>query len=161
MGLFTTDWKIQVEKIQAPVYRVGALMDFLRGAASQLNVNGALLNTFDITVRKQAVWNGQKIVLQAALNDYFGLAANQIQVVTNLNVGASYIYRESELRPTYFYRESESTRRYFYRESEFTSGYNFTVRIPVGIYTAELNRRVIAVVNIYKVIGLTFNTVTY
>jgi hypothetical protein len=160
MGLFGTNWKIQVEIIQAPVYRVGALLDFLRALGGQLQSSNDAVGAFDATVRKQAKWNGQKIVLQGALNDYFGLAANTIYITTNSVHPSIYCYNEAESVFIYCYNELEATKLYCWNEAEVSSPYSFTVAIPIGIYTAELARRVTSIVNLFKLAGTTFNVIS-
>ena len=161
MGLFAANWKTQVEKIQAPVYRTGALLDFLRALGGQLQYSNDIFNTFDATVRKQSLWNGQKIVLQAALNDYFALAANTIRVNTNLTTALIFTYNEAESQTTFIFNEAEATKKYVYNEGEITNTVNFTVQIPIGIYTAEMIRRVSSITTLYKLAGVTFNTASY
>ncbi len=161
MSLFQTDWNQQVVKILAPVFRVYALTipltDFLRGLiGGQLNYNGNLPNVWGL-------YQGQKIVLQAALNNYFSLVANTIYISTARSFVASvYIYNKVENNPTFIYKASESRPVYFYNKAEIpSSNYAYTIYIPVGIYTAELNRRVIAFVKIYGLAGKLFTTATY
>ena len=161
MSLFQTDWNVQVVKILAPVMRIVALItpltDYLKGLiGGQLNYNGSLPNTWGL-------WQGQKIVLQAALNSYFGLAANQIYIgFARTIVNNVYIYNKVENHPVYFYNKSEGKPNYLFNKAEITTPvYSYTVFIPVGIYTAELNRRVIAFVKLYGLAGKLFNTATY
>lgn len=161
MSLFQTDWNVQVVKILAPVMRVYALTipltDYLKGlVGGQLNYNGALPNVWGL-------WQGQKIILQAALNSFFSLAANQIYIsFARTYVNYTYVFNKVETHPVYFYNKSEGKPNYIFNKSEITLPVvSYTVFIPVGIYTAELNRRVIAFVNIYGLAGKNFNTATY
>lgn len=161
MSLFQTDWNLQVVKILAPVLRVYALTipltDYLKGIiGGQLNYNGGLPNVWGL-------WQGQKIVLQAALNSFFGLSANTIYIGTQRSfVGNNYIYNKVENNPVYFFNKSEGKPLYIFNKAEIvTPFYPYTVFIPVGIYTAELNRRVIAFVKLYGLAGKLFNTATY
>lgn len=161
MGFFATDFKIQVCKILAPALRSTTVQDFLRGTTGgALNVSAALWNTFDANIRAQASANGQKIVLQNTLNTLLSVAG--IYIVTNQSlVSYIYFYEPAEGIPDYFYEVSENDPEYFFELSEVPAIYNYTIFIPVGVYTAELNRRVIAYTKLFALAGKLFNTATY
>lgn len=140
------------------------LVDFLSALLSPLQTNTNLLKTFETQVTKEATWNGRKMVLQAALNDLFGItSAPFIIVEMNRSIGTHlFFYRASENTPVYFRRTSENDPVYFFRSSEIGAiDYDFTVKIPSGIWTAELERRVKAYTNLYKLDGPSFNIITY
>lgn len=140
------------------------LVDFLSALLSPLQTNTDLLKTFEAQVSKEATWNGRKMVLQAALNDLFGITvAPFIIVETNRSIGSIlYFFRRSESKPVYFSRRSENKPQYFFLASEsIAANYDFKVKIPSGIYTSELDRRIKAYTNLYKLVGPSFITVTY
>ena len=139
------------------------LSDFLSALLSPLQTSTDSLKTFETLVNKEAVWNGRKMVLQAALNDLFGITvAPFIIIVPNQNLtGNLYFSEPSELTPVYFGEVSENDPVYFGEPSEITSDFDFTVKIPVGIATPEVQRRVKAYVNLYKLAGPSFNIITY
>lgn len=168
MGFFENiTWTTQARRILAPVMRRGtSFVLFVQSLIKPLETVNAAWVTFEADVRKRSKFNGQKIVLQEALNDIFGVTvAPFIQVETNQVVGAAnYFYKEAESDPdpNYFYKEAEPGGiNYFYKESEGGGQTNFTVKIPVGIHTAELEARVSAETNKYKLAGMTFDIVTY
>lgn len=136
------------------------LKDFLAALVKPLQTASDSLDDFETEYRKRARFNGQKIILQEALNDIFGVTG--IYIEHNQDIGENlYFYEEAELSPVYFYEESENDPVYFFEPSEVTMDYDFTVFIPTGIHTAELERRVRAEVNLYKIAGTTFNIDTY
>lgn len=140
------------------------LVDFLSALLSPLQTNTGLLKTFETQVTKEATWNGRKMVLQAALNDLFGITvAPFIIVEMNRSIGTHlFFYRTSEASPVYFRRTSENDPVYFFRLSEVGSAdTDFTVKIPIGIWTTELERRVRAYTNLYKLVGPSFTIITY
>lgn len=138
--------------------------DFLAALTKGLQTNGALMKTFETEQTKRATWNGRKMVLQAALNDIFGITADPFIIVeTNQNLGTNrYFFRASELSPVYFSRTIENDPVYFYRSSELIPvDYDFVIHIPSGIDTAELERQIKAQTNLYKLAGPSFIIDTY
>lgn len=140
------------------------LKDFLASLVKPLQTNTDLLKTFETQTTKVAKWNGRKIVLQAALNDLFGITAPPFiyiewnrDIVTN-----TYFYESSELSPVYFSEASENDPVYFSESSEPPLiDYDFIVWIPAGIWTTEVERRIKAYTNLYKLAGPKFITDTY
>ena len=119
---------------------------------------------FETQEVKRSKWNGQKILLQAALNDLFGITvAPFIYIETNQDPARNtYFYEASELVAVYFSEESEDAPIFLFESSELPAAdYDFTVFIPSGIHTAELERQVIAYTNLYKLAGPNFTTDTY
>ncbi len=164
MGLFGTDWRKQVERLLPSFKRGASTIDFLTALCAPLFTNGATWDTFDTDIRKRARFNGQKMVLQAALNDIFGvISAPFILVETQHSVVVNvYVYNEGEGLTKYSYNESETTPPIFtFNESELPDSYDFLVKIPAGIHTAELERRVREETRTYKLAGKTFNVITY
>lgn len=139
------------------------LRDFISALLQGLQFNSNSLDVLysDLLIRSR--YNGQKMVMQKALNEIFGLAVNTIYIVTGRNPNATiFFYEPAELVPTYFYEVSENNPEYFSEPGEITgSGFDFVVLIPVGIWTAELDRRVRSEVVKIKLIGKTFTTQTF
>ena len=142
----------------------GTVKMFLTSCLEPLQTVTDGLKTFETQERKRATWNGQKIVLQAALNDLFGItSAPFILVETNQDVGTNlYFYEPSEGVPVYFSEPAEDDPIYFFEPAEVPAeDYDFLVKIPIGIHTAELERRVKAQTYLYKLAGPKFLIVTY
>jgi hypothetical protein len=140
------------------------LKDFLSSLVKPLQTNTDSLLTFETEYKKRAKFNGQKIVLQAALNDIFGVtSAPFIIIETNQGIGNNtYFFEPAELSPVYFSEPTENDPVYLFEPSELGPvDYDFKVLIPSGIYTAELDRRIKAETNIYKVAGPRFITEIY
>lgn len=140
------------------------LKDFLAALVKPLQTNTDALLTFETQVTKEAHWNGRKIVLQAALNDLFGItSAPFIYIEWNREISTNtYFYRRSENTPVYFNRKSENDPVVFFRRSETVAvDYDFIVWIPSGIFTSEVERRIRAYTNIYKLAGPSFITNSY
>jgi hypothetical protein len=163
MALFSTDFKIQAIKILQPVLRgVLEITDFLKVAANQINAYaGTNMLTFENRILLEAKYNGQIIVLRNALNQYF--AVSGIYVLTNASqANFLFVANDPELLPVYFGNASEGRPVYVANLAEISLPiYDYTVYIPVGIYTTELNRRIISVVKLFSIAGKNFNTVTY
>lgn len=140
------------------------LKDFLSALVKPLQTQTDGLKTFETDQTKRAKFNGRKIVLQAALNDIFGVTADPfILVETYQGIGRNtYFFEASESAPVYLSEPSENDPVYFYEDAELgEQDYDFKVLIPAGIYTAELERRVRAEVNLYKLAGPKFIIETY
>ncbi len=139
------------------------LKDFLSALVKPLQTNTDLIKIFETDVTKRAKFNGQKIVLQEALNNIFGVTSAPFIIVELVEtIGSSlYFYEPSELSPVYFSEPVEIDPVYFFESSEITSGYDFKIKIPSGIYTAELDRRIKAETTLVKLVGKTFITEIY
>lgn len=140
------------------------IKDFISSLIQALQFNGNAMDTFFSNLLTRSVYNGQKMVLQKALNDIFatGGGAHLIIVQTSLNpVQLLYFYEPSENIPQYFYEPSEPNAVYFYEPSETPDPYDFYIKIPSADWTAEYARRVASETNLIKIVGKTFNVITY
>lgn len=138
--------------------------DFLAALTVGLQTNGSIMKTFETEQVKRSTWNGRKMVLQAALNDIFGITSSPwILIETNESIGNNtYFFEPAELSPVYFSEPSEIDPVYFFEPSELTSvDYDFKILIPSGIDTVELERQVTAQANLYKLAGTRFIIETY
>lgn len=142
----------------------GTLKKFLTSLLEPLQTMTNGMKSFESTETRRAKWNGQKIVLQAALNELFSvLSAPFIIVETNQDIGQNtYFYEQSENVPVYFSEQSENDPIYFFEDSEAPAvDYDFKVKIPSGIYTTELDRQITAQTKLYKLAGPKFITEPY
>jgi hypothetical protein len=162
MSLFATNWRTQIERLLPPFKRSVSVLDFLESLLVGLATAGSTWDAFDIEIRKRARFNGQKIVLQAALNDIFSVSGIIIETQTSL-IQKVFTYNEAEvIPPIYSFNESESIPTiYTFNESEIPDDFDFIVLVPVGIHTAELERRIREEVKTYKLAGKLFDYQTY
>jgi len=140
------------------------LKDFLSGLTEALQTNGDSMVDFESEQIKHAKWNGRKIVLQAALNDLFGITSPPYIIIeTNQDIGTNlYFFEASELQPVYFSEVIENDPVYFFESSELgVINYDFKALIPSGIWTSEVERRIKAYTRLYKLAGPTFITEIY
>jgi len=139
------------------------MIDWCHSLIWSLQVVMASNASWEEEIRRRALYNGGKMVLQDALNTIFGLTPNEIIVETQSEVAyKTFTYNESENIPIYSYNESESSPPiYLFNDSEAVDDFDFLVLVPVGIYTAELDRRIRAEVNLYKTAGKSFDVITY
>jgi hypothetical protein len=167
MGLFTSiDWRVQVNNLLPPVLRSESVIDYITALLSGLKTNSDLFSIFEDATLDAARYNGQKIVLQAALNNIFGITSAPYIIVRNNGTasGVGYVFEEASANFSYAYGEAEAFKEYqlYAFESTFVGDdSSFTVKIPIGIYTAELDRQIKAQVTKYKLVGKSFNTITY
>lgn len=159
------DWRVQASNIMPPVLRSGSLIDFISSLIFPLKYNSDQTAIFEDDTIEAARYNSQKIILQAALNRIFGVvSAPYIIVRTNsILIGVGYVFESTNVNVTYAHEQGGSTDYQLYAfESTFIGDdFNFTIKIPSAIYTAELDRQVTAQVNKYKLTGKTFNVTTY
>lgn len=167
MGLFTSiDWRIQVNNLLPPILRSGSFIDLVTALLSGLKTNSDLFSIFEDTTLDSARYNGQKIVLQAALNNIFGIISAPYIIVrtNNPSTGEGYIFEHLNSNFSYAYGQAEAFKEYqlYAFESTFIGDdFSFTVYIPSGIYTPELDRQIQSQVTKYKLTGRTFNTIQY
>jgi len=138
--------------------------DFLSALVKPLQTNTDKIKAFETLQNKHLKWNGQKIVLQAALNDLFGITASPFIIVEmNQSIASNdFFFEESELSPVYFSEPIENDGVFFNEPGELSAeDYDFKILIPTGIYTAELDRQVRAQTMIYKISGPKFLIETY
>lgn len=139
------------------------LRDFLSALVFPLQSLTAEMNTFEADAKKRARFNGQKMVLEAGLNDIFGVTSDPKILVNNSATDRTQaIYNDSELIDVYFYNSAENDPIYILNDSESSVvPYDFLVQIPTGIYSAELERRIRNEVTIYKLAGTRFSIEQY
>lgn len=130
-----------------------------------------LVQSNAIGVNEQALYNGQKIVLEYALNRWFG--TNFIQPP-----GQSDIYLTNSAQAVAVFRvggsEAISSRVYLATSSEYvvnayvnTTSANLTINIPIAVYNAldslPANRTALvnSIVNQYLPAGITYAIQTY
>lgn len=164
MGLFDITWRKQGGNLLPPGKRSASMVDFMAALLSPLQSVTSSVGQFATEQEKRARFNGQKIVLQAALNDIFLISEAPFIVVETQTAVAygNFIYGESEGVDVYTFGEAESEPTiYIFDESEAVDEYDFLIKIPVALYSSELERRVRAEVETYKMYGKSFNVITY
>lgn len=163
MSLFNITWRTQVSNLLPWFKRITNVIDYITALLEPLKTKATEWHAFDDDMRKRAKFNGQAVVLAAALNNIFGVTtAPYILIQTVNNVGlTTFIYNDDE-EITYIYKGTEGMgTTYFYNESEIILDYDFIVSIPSGIYTTELDRQITSEVKKYKLAGKKFITDTY
>lgn len=164
MSLFGSNWRTQVKNLLPHFKRSVSMIDYITSLINPVRVRSSEFETFEADIRKRSRFNGRMIVLTAALNNKFGITVDpKIQIDTNRNKGRTgFVYNSAEgIDPIYVYNEAENKPNYVFNSSEVGEDYNFTVKIPSGVYTAELDRRTKAEVKIFKLAGMKFKTETY
>jgi hypothetical protein len=141
-----------------------SLKEFMFSLASPLQDSLDDMSVFEADTIERTKYNGQKIILQAALNKIFGITVSPFIIVETNNdpAVALYFFEPSELSPVYFSEVPESDPQYFFEPGEIPAVYyDFQIKIPVGIWTAELERQVSAQATLYKLAGKVFQIITY
>lgn len=137
------------------------LKQFISGLVYPLQSLSDASNTVYEEYLLDAKRNGQKMVLQKAINTIMGFAADTVYITTNTDVASQlYFYQASENFPVYFSEPSENDPVYFYNNGELGgNGADFTVNVPAAQNTTENIRRITALTNLYKLSGKTFSIV--
>ena len=142
-------------------YRKNKLFSILSVISSQLykfwtyNFRSYRLNTL-LLMRI----NGQKIILQKYLNDYF--QSTGIYIINNFNnINFIFLYKISENNPIYLFKQNEilETPVYFNRKEETFSTFSFTVYIPSAVIAIYPQYQIEYIVNKYKDASMTYNVV--
>lgn len=128
---------------------------WLRALLSPLNVLHEAFKAYRTDFNKKLQYNGQVIVLEAILNDAFGLAPETIKVVTNPSkLSQVYVYPKESEKSVYIYRRTEAEPVYiFKREEVFQSLWDFTVIVPDGILTPEQEKQLKALTHKWRLDG--------
>lgn len=164
MGLFQTNWRTQAINLLPPILRSGTMSDFLSALVHPLQTDIDVNAFFDSDIRTKAKINGQIMVLAAGLNYIFGVTvAPFILISTYLNPTRLFSRNEIEIYAP-FYSSNESILippSYSFNEADTVVETNFIVKIPIGIYSTDVNNQCRNYVNIFKLAGKNFTIQTY
>jgi len=97
-----------------------------------------------IGLRERCQYNSQTIILEYALNKYFRTTFNirptlpdiWIENLSLNNVPSVYFFNNAETTPQYVFNNSETTPFYIWNISDYFPVNNFTVHVPVAVWTA-------------------------
>lgn len=111
--------------------------------------------TYRLEVNKRLRFNGQVIILENILNDYFDNVSRGIVIVTNSDTSSSlYVFQNFEGNSEHIHQAIEDKPIYIYQSNEIIdAGYDFIVIVPNGILSAENERRIKAITNQWKIDG--------
>jgi hypothetical protein len=147
------------------VLQVGtSLKEFLAALLFPLQSLTTSMDAFDTLMKKSAKFNGQKMVLQAALNDLFSITVDPKILIENNSADSNgtFFFNNSELTKQFFFNTAESDPFYILNSAEAVLvTYDFKVLIPVTLHTAELERRVKSETELLKLAGTRFIIETY
>lgn len=147
------------------VLQIGtSIKEFLAALLFPLQSLTTSMDSFDALIKKTAKFNGQKMVLEAALNDLFSITTDPKIKVENAFADGDqiYFYNNPEITKQYFFNDAELDPLYLYNSAELTlQTYDFIVLIPTSLHTAELERRVQSETTLIKLAGTRFIIQTY
>lgn len=159
-------WREEITKMLPPIMRRTTEIDLLSSYVEPIQRASDNLELTEVQIIKRLKYNGQIMVLQASLNEIFGVtAAPFIRVETNLDVAAipAFFYNESEGIPTsYFYNESEiPNTTYFSPNPSQNTIPTFRVLIPTAMWSHSLYENVKTETQLYKIAGKLFTVEQY
>lgn len=147
------------------VLQIGtSIKEFLAALLFPLQSLTTSMDSFDTLIKKTAKFNGQKMVLEAALNYLFYITTDPKIKVENAFADGDqiYFYNNPEITKQYFFNDAELDPLYLYNSAELTlQTYDFIVLIPTSLHTAELERRVQSETTLIKLAGTRFIIQTY
>jgi len=162
MSIFATNFRDRIKDYLPPAVRGSSVIDWLYSLAKPVESKIVGEAVYIAVLDEELKYNGQKIVLQAALNNLTG--ATGIIVVTNrtFNGLAPVLYNAIESINTGVTKnkiEGGDT-MVTINTSEETNAKDFQVQIPVGIHTADLEAEVDHYTNLMKPSGTTYEIIT-
>jgi hypothetical protein len=130
--------------------------------ASLLEPQSEINAELDVTAENQetrARWNGQFIVMRAAIENLTGIAG--ISVINVDLVYEGYFYLEAEPEgANYFGLKSEGSGTFLQTSGESISTVNFQIGVPVADYTAAVEDQIRAEVNIFALANRSYEIIT-
>jgi hypothetical protein len=137
------------------------IKDYLSSLAYPLQQKADEQETYYNTLLSFSKRNGQKMIMQRALNEIFGQAANYIYIIWGDRVDTSaYTFNNAEADSMWVSNSAENAPRYVIGINEpDASPIDFSVCVPNAIYTAELVRRIKYEVNRIKLAGMRFEVI--
>lgn len=164
MSFLDIDFREQVKMLLPPIMRSETLIDFLSSLTAPLTSLASDTKPYYDEQLLIAQTTSQKMVMQQALNDLFGITASPfIYIVFNRDIEVtSFVFPEGEGIVLYVWPDGDDLVTYVLTEAEAAAltGVNFTVYIPNALGT-EGEDRIIEIVNNLKVPGTKFTTVLY
>lgn len=105
---------------------------------------------------KKIKFNGQVIVLENLLNDYFDTLLRRIRIITIEDLlRKKYIGQVVEAKPLWIAQPSENQPQYIGQWIEYQNngGFDFIVEVPMGIYSPAQLIQIKKMTNLYKLAG--------
>ena len=159
------DFRRQVIMLLPPILRSISVVDWLSSLVKPLDT--VMDDDWDYIYSQyiKGHLTGQKMVMQEGLNFLFGITISPFIIVeTSKNEGTTlYAFNEAEGTTSYIYNEAEGTTVYVLNESEAVQpgGTDFIVKMPTVYASPENVNRLIQQVDILKVVGTTYQIITY
>lgn len=159
--ILSLDTDMLGKQMLPPFLRKDKMLAWVRVLLAEVGVLNTLLLNYRTATRDAISYNGQTMVLEAALNARYEDAAGGIYIQNDAGIN-SYVFYGSENQGswgyTYFGSEPEEP-TYTYFGSESVQDYDFIVMVPAATTYNESEMR--GYVNNYRIAGKTFSIETY
>ena len=159
MSLFDTTFRKQIFDYRPPVLRNSELVDYLYSLLIPIESRIIGDATFEAESRDETRYNGQKIVLQAGINEIMLVTVAPFIIIVPRQsfIGIpAVLFNESEVQETARIRSEPSVTMVVINVSEETAfDEDFVVEIPAALSTPAFDEKVDAKIERMKVIGLT------
>ena len=160
-------WRKEIEKMLPPAMRGVSFMDFIGSLVEPIQTVSDQVVIDEALIQTRLKYQGQVMVLQASLNEIFGITATPfIRIETNVDAAAipAFVYAKLDGIPTMSIEEVGSlvdTAFIIPNPLEQNTIPSFRVLIPTGIWTQDLEDKVRIETQLYKIAGKLFEIKTY
>ena len=166
MSIYTLDYNVYINEFLPPDKR-GTVQKAWLGAlaAPIITLHSDIFTTYYPDVIGRAKQNGQKIIMEDALNSTFGVAGPSFIYIDNTgdDVGPKIFFNEGEGYPgVTLYNESEGeTPFYFVNEPETVKNNDFIVYVPAAVLASVGAPKIAAEVDRLRPYSTTYQIISY
>ena len=123
-----------------------------------------IFSTYRPDVIARSKHNGQKVIMEAVLNETFNITALPFIYIDNTgdDIRPQTFFNQSEgYPPVILYNESEGTPFYFNNKSESQQNNDFKVYVPAAVYAANGEARIAAEVDRLRPYSTNYTIISY
>lgn len=149
-------WNIRAwsELVYPPLLKKARQLAYVKVLLAPLQTTFDSFAAYRVATLKKMRYNGQTIILENLLNDMFDSTDRGIRIITTYDISLpNYIFLSTESNPLYVFKSTENQPLYVANSFEYGVNYDFIVRVPLGILTADQEVRLKAITTYYKLAG--------
>lgn len=166
MSLYSLDYNIFINEFLPPDKRAPIMKAFLGANLTPVNtLHEAVFTTYRPEVLAKTKHNGQKIILEAVLNEVFNTTAPALIYIDNTGDDKPPLtfFNQFEGYPQItFYNQSEGQPgATFYNQSEAEANNDFIVYVPAAIYSAVGVAKIRAEVDRLRPYSTNYTVISY
>jgi len=166
MSLYSLDYNIFINEFLPPDKRAPIMKAFLGANLTPVKtLHEEVFTTYRPQVLAKSKQNGQKIILEAVLNEVFNTTSPALIYIDNTGDDKPPItfFNQSEGYPSVvFYNQSEGqAAATFYNQSEAQANNDFKVYVPAAIYSANGEAKIRAEVDRLRPYSTNYIIISY